>query len=81
MHKFLEISKMNFNGQPNMFFSKIISCTCDLHPNMFFGNNISYTCDLHLKLDILNLLNIFLLSNGLKNESFSLQPFPSKFKL
>jgi len=32
---------MNFNGQLNMFFGKIIS----------------YTCDLHLKLDILNPLN------------------------
>jgi len=29
---------MSFNRQPNMFFDKIISCTCDLH----------------LKLDILN---------------------------
>ncbi len=35
---------MSFDGQPNMFFGKIISCTCDLH----------------LKLDILNLLNFFL---------------------
>jgi hypothetical protein len=32
---------MNFNGQLNMFFGRIIS----------------YTCDLHLKLDILNPLN------------------------
>ncbi len=33
-------------------------------PNMFFGKIISYTCDLHLKLNILNPLNIILLSNG-----------------
>jgi hypothetical protein len=39
---------MSFNGQQDMFFSKIISCTCDLH----------------LKLDILNPLNIMFLSNG-----------------
>jgi hypothetical protein len=28
-------------------------------PNMFFGKIISYTCDLHLKLDILNLWKFF----------------------
>jgi hypothetical protein len=39
---------MSFNGQPNMFFGKIISCTCDLH----------------LKLDILNPLNIIFYLNG-----------------
>jgi hypothetical protein len=55
---------MGFNGQPNIFFCKIISCTCDLH----------------LKLDILKTLNIKFLSNGLKNESFALQPFLVKFK-
>jgi hypothetical protein len=33
---------MNFNGQPNMVFGKIIS----------------YPCDLHLNLDILKPLNI-----------------------
>jgi hypothetical protein len=55
---------MSFNGQPNMFFGKIIA----------------YTCDMHLKLNILNPLNISFLSNGLKNESFALQPFPSKFQ-
>jgi len=55
---------MNFNGQSTMFFGKIIS----------------YTYDLHLKLDILNPLNIIFLLNGSKNESFALQPFPSKFK-
>jgi hypothetical protein len=55
MQKFLEIPKMNFNGQPNMFFGKIISCTCDPH----------------LKLDILNPLNMlnlyktFLVMQGL----------------
>ncbi len=48
---------MNFDGQvPNMFFGKIVSCTCDLH----------------LKLNILNPLNISFLSNGLKNEFFAL---------
>jgi hypothetical protein len=55
--------KMTFNGQPSMF----------------FGMFISYTCDLHLKLDILNPFNTILLSNGLRNESFALQPFLSKF--
>jgi hypothetical protein len=48
MKKILENCKMGFNGQPNMFFGKIIS----------------YTCDLHTKLDILNPLNIIFLSNG-----------------
>jgi len=56
MQKIPENPKMSFNGQPNMFFGKIIS----------------YTYDLHLKLDILNPLNIFFWSNGLKNESFAL---------
>ncbi len=56
--------KMSFNGQQNMFFANIIF----------------YVCDPHLKLDILNLLNIFNLSNGFKKESFALQPFPSKFQ-
>jgi hypothetical protein len=49
-------------------------------PNMFFGMFISYTCELHLKLDILNPFNTIFLSNGFKNESFALQPFPSKFQ-
>jgi hypothetical protein len=47
---------------------------------MFFDMFISYTCDLHLKLDILIPLNIIFLSNGLKNESFALQSFSSKFQ-
>jgi hypothetical protein len=64
MQKILENPKMCFNQQPNMFFGKIIS----------------YTCDLHLKLDILNPLNIFKISNGLEYESFALQPFLSKFQ-
>ncbi len=55
---------MSFNGQPNVFFGKIISSTCDLH----------------LKLVILNPLNIFFLSNDFLNEFFALQPFPSKFQ-
>ncbi len=48
MQKFPKSLKMNFNGQLNMFFGKIFSCTCDLH----------------LKLDILNPLNTILLLNG-----------------
>jgi len=64
MQKILENVKMSFNGQPNMFFDKIIS----------------YTCDLHLKLYNLNQLNIIILSNGLKNESFALYNFFSKFQ-
>jgi hypothetical protein len=55
---------MSFNGQPNMF----------------IGMFISLTCDLHLMLDILNPLNIIFLSNGLKNESFAMQPFFQNFK-
>jgi hypothetical protein len=47
---------------------------------MFFGNIVSFTCDLHLKLNILNPLNIFFLSNGFLNESFALQSFSSKFQ-
>jgi hypothetical protein len=43
MQEILENPKMSFNGQPNMFFGKIIS----------------YTCDLQLKLNILNPFNIF----------------------
>jgi hypothetical protein len=56
--------KMNFNGQPNMF----------------FGMFNSFTCDLHLKLNILNPLIINFLPSGSKNESFALQPFPSNFQ-
>ncbi len=64
MKKIPKNPKLSFNGQPNMFFCKIIFCTCDLH----------------LKLNILNPLSIIFLSNGLKNESFTSQPFPSKFQ-
>jgi hypothetical protein len=46
-HKIPKNLKMNFNGQPNMFFGKIIS----------------YTCDFHLKLNILNPLNIMFMPN------------------
>jgi hypothetical protein len=46
----------------------------------FFGKIISCTCDLHLKLNILNPLNKCFWSNGFLNESFSLQPFLSKFQ-
>jgi hypothetical protein len=55
---------MSFNGRPNMFFGKIISCTCDLH----------------LKLNILNPLNIIFLSNGFKHESFAFNLFLQNFK-
>jgi len=44
MKKIPKNPKMSFNGQPNMFFGKIIS----------------FTCDLHLNLDNLNPFNIFL---------------------
>jgi hypothetical protein len=64
MQKIPKNHKISFNGQPNMFSGKIIPFTCDLHP----------------KLNILNPLNIIFLSNGLKNESFALQPFLSKFQ-
>jgi len=56
-------SQVSFNGEPNMFFGKIVSCTCDLH----------------LKLDILNSSNTIFLWNCLKIEPFALQPFPLKF--
>jgi len=52
----LRKSQNEFQWQSNIFFGKLISCTCDLH----------------LKLNILHPLNIFFLSNGLKNESFAL---------
>jgi hypothetical protein len=55
MQKIPKSRKMSFNGQSNMFLGKIISCTCDLY----------------VKLNILNPLNIIVLSNGLKNESFA----------
>jgi hypothetical protein len=35
-----------------------------MEPNMFFGKIISFIYDLHLMLDILNPLNIIVLSNG-----------------
>jgi hypothetical protein len=59
-------------GNPKMSFNRQLY--------IFFGKIISFTCDLHLKLEILNSLNLVFLSNGLKNESFALQPFPSKFQ-
>jgi len=64
LQKIPENPKMNFNGQPNMFFDKNLSCTCDLH----------------LKQKFLNPFEHNFLSNGFKNESFVLQPFPSKFQ-
>jgi hypothetical protein len=62
--KILKNPKMSFNVKPNMFFGKIISCTCDLY----------------LKLNFLNPLNIIVSSNGLKNQYFALQPFSLKFQ-
>ncbi len=56
--------KMSFNEQPDMFFCKIFS----------------YTCDLHLKLDILNPLNIIVSIKWFKKSIFCMQPFPSKFQ-
>jgi hypothetical protein len=47
---------------------------------MFLSKIISYICDLHLKLDISKPLNTIFLFNGLKNESFALQPFFQNFK-
>jgi hypothetical protein len=46
----------------------------------FFDKIIFYTCDMHIKLDILNQVKLIFLSNGLKNESFSLYHFLSKFQ-
>jgi len=54
---------MGLNGQPNMFFGKIIF----------------YTCDLDQKLYILNPLNIMFCQMVKKIESFALQPCVSKF--
>jgi hypothetical protein len=41
MQKFPKISKMNFNGQLNMFFGKIFSCTCNLHLKLVFLNPLN----------------------------------------
>jgi len=46
----------------------------------FFGMFISFTCDLHLKVNILNLLNIIFLSNGLKMSPLSCSFFLQNFK-
>jgi hypothetical protein len=56
--------KMNFNGQPNMFFVKIIYCACDLL----------------LKLDILNLLNILFCQMVRKMNLLPCSPFFQNFK-
>jgi hypothetical protein len=56
--------KMSFNGQPNMFF------------DMF----ISFTCDLHLKLNILNLVNIFFYQMVLKMSPLLCNLFVQTFK-
>ncbi len=60
MQKFLEIPKMNFNGQPNMFFGKIISCTCDLH----------LILDILNPLNMLNLYKTFLVMQRLYDGTF-----------
>ncbi len=54
---------MSFNGQPNMFFYKIIFCTCGLASKAKHFEPIEH----------------HFLSNGFLNESFALQLFPSKF--
>jgi hypothetical protein len=59
-----KIPKMSFSGQLNMFFGKIISCTCDLN----------------FKLDILILLNINFWSNGLKMNPLPYNLFLQNFK-
>jgi hypothetical protein len=64
MQKILEIPKMGYNGQSNMFFGKIIS----------------YTCDLHLKLEILNPLNIIFCQMVNKMNLFLHNPFLQNFK-
>ncbi len=38
MQKFLKIPKMNFKGQPSMFFGKIFPYTCDLHFKLNISN-------------------------------------------
>jgi hypothetical protein len=48
--------------------------------NTFFHIIISYTCVVHLKLEILNLMDIKKQPNYLRNKSFPLQPFASKFQ-
>jgi hypothetical protein len=55
---------MGFNGQANIFFSKITSCTCNVH----------------IKLDILNPSNISFFAKWLKNEYFTFSPFLQNFK-
>jgi hypothetical protein len=47
---------------------------------MFFGKIISYTFDMHIRLDILNPLNIIVLSSGLKHEFSAFKPFLSNFQ-
>jgi hypothetical protein len=64
MQKILENTKMGFNGQPNVFFGKIIS----------------YTCDLHLKLNILNPLNTIFCQMVKKMNLFSCSHFLQNFK-
>jgi len=41
---------------------------------------ISFTCDLDLKLQNVNLVNVFKKPNDIIKESFPLQPFVSKFQ-
>jgi len=62
--KKIEIPQISKNGEPNMFFGKIFSCTCDLH----------------LKLNIVTPLNTIVLWNGLKKNPFPYSPFLQNLK-
>jgi hypothetical protein len=49
--KILEIPKMNFNGQPNMF-NKIISYTCHLHLKLTILNPLNlFFCQIVKKMN------------------------------
>jgi hypothetical protein len=63
---------MTINMYPKISFNE--------QPNVFFGKVISYTCDMHIKLYILNPLNIMFLSNGLKMNPLPYNLFLQIFK-
>jgi len=65
MQKILENPKMSFNRQLNMFFGKIIFCTCDLH----------------LKLDTLNPLKLFFYLIIEKMNPLPYNPFLQNFNI
>jgi hypothetical protein len=65
MQKILENPKIYFNGQPNIFFGKIIFSTCDLH----------------LKLNILNPFNIFFYQMVFENSFLPCNPFLQDFEI